>query len=146
MIVTSTTATALMTQSWCNAQACTLSLSSDGDTCSSFFLLCVINTGSQLSGLGLWCTLPTVCSPGHRPPGSQRGWGPGCRLKSGKDRLNNSFFGTSRCIDSWLSLCKSTHSAPLSVLRILPVGKGPTPYWLQCFTLWFLCYLPQSAF
>ena len=32
--------------------------------------------------LGLWCTLPTVCSPGHRPSGSQRGGGPGrhCRL------------------------------------------------------------------
>ena len=36
--------------------------------------------------LGLWCTLPTICSPGHRPPGSQRGGGPGCRLERGLER------------------------------------------------------------
>ena len=37
--------------------------------------------------LGLWCTLLTMCSPGHRPPGSQKGGGPDSRLEEVKFRI-----------------------------------------------------------
>ena len=95
--------------------------------------------------LGLWCTLPTVCSPEHRPPGSQRGQGPSCRLEKGSRADNfrlqvvysycadKQMTVTSVCVDRQLSFSAlQPHSAPPSVRGILPVGRGPMPYW-PCF-------------
>ena len=77
--------------------------------------------------LGLWCTLPTVCSPGHRPPGSQRERGPGrhCRFRGASIWIGDGLKSCQAIL--WIYKCTEKY-------RLITVANHTPQHQLFCNT------------